>query len=241
MLFLLIYFPPLFLFTSDTLFHCILFLQFLFWITLLLPTLFLLTHFLFYLFFSVPFLLPNPFFFVYLFLHSFYTSLPLLLHSLFTVPYHIHIFHSSYTWKPLFVTSIIFPSSFFQLVSSPLYFFVSIFFIPPLLANHFSLHLFSSVPPFFTSFPPLLSLVKRRFSHVNPTADVVTTIRQYKAYLAEHAYSSAPGMFWGIPRPGDSFDVLFAEPLRVARVVVLTGAVINKKVGWCCVFIVVFR
>ncbi|XP_050737065.1 alpha-1,6-mannosyl-glycoprotein 4-beta-N-acetylglucosaminyltransferase-like [Eriocheir sinensis] len=74
------------------------------------------------------------------------------------------------------------------------------------------------------------SLVKRRFSHVNPTADVVTTIRQYKAYLAEHAYSSAPGMFWGIPRPGDSFDVLFAEPLRVARVVVLTGAVINKKV-----------
>ncbi|XP_045124766.1 alpha-1,3-mannosyl-glycoprotein 4-beta-N-acetylglucosaminyltransferase C-like isoform X3 [Portunus trituberculatus] len=74
------------------------------------------------------------------------------------------------------------------------------------------------------------SLVKRRFSHVNPTADVVTTIRQYKAYLAEHAYSSAPGMFWGIPRPGDSFDVLFAEPLKVSRVVVLTGAVINKKV-----------
>ncbi|KAG0722043.1 Alpha-1,3-mannosyl-glycoprotein 4-beta-N-acetylglucosaminyltransferase C [Chionoecetes opilio] len=74
------------------------------------------------------------------------------------------------------------------------------------------------------------SLVKRRFSHVNPTADVVTTIRQYKAYLAEHAYSSAPGMFWGIPRPGDSFDVLFAQPLKVSRVVVLTGALINKKV-----------
>ncbi|XP_066938596.1 alpha-1,6-mannosyl-glycoprotein 4-beta-N-acetylglucosaminyltransferase-like isoform X3 [Macrobrachium rosenbergii] len=74
------------------------------------------------------------------------------------------------------------------------------------------------------------SLVKRRFSHVNPTADVVTTIRQYKAYLAEHAYSSAPGMFWGIPKPGDTFDILFPEPLRVSRVVVLTGAAINKKI-----------
>lgn len=74
------------------------------------------------------------------------------------------------------------------------------------------------------------SLVKRRFSHVNPTADVVTTIRQYKAYLAEHAYSSAPGMFWGIPKPGDSFDILFPEPLKLSRVVVLTGAAINKKI-----------
>ncbi|KAK4319557.1 hypothetical protein Pmani_009501 [Petrolisthes manimaculis] len=74
------------------------------------------------------------------------------------------------------------------------------------------------------------SLVKRRFSHVNPTADVVTTIRQYKAYLAEHAYSSAPGMFWGVPKPGDTFDILFPEPLRVNRIVVLTGATINKKV-----------
>ncbi|XP_071520083.1 alpha-1,3-mannosyl-glycoprotein 4-beta-N-acetylglucosaminyltransferase C-like isoform X2 [Panulirus ornatus] len=73
------------------------------------------------------------------------------------------------------------------------------------------------------------SLVKRRFSHVNPTADVVTTIRQYKAYLAEHAYSSAPGMFWGIPKPGDTFDVLFPEPLKISRVVILTGAAINKK------------
>ncbi|KAG7167111.1 Alpha-1-3-mannosyl-glycoprotein 4-beta-N-acetylglucosaminyltransferase C-like [Homarus americanus] len=74
------------------------------------------------------------------------------------------------------------------------------------------------------------SLVKRRFSHVNPTADVVTTIRQYKAYLAEHAYSSAPGMFWGIPKPGDTFDILFSEPLKISRVVVLTGAAINKKI-----------
>ncbi|XP_042891137.1 alpha-1,6-mannosyl-glycoprotein 4-beta-N-acetylglucosaminyltransferase-like isoform X3 [Penaeus japonicus] len=74
------------------------------------------------------------------------------------------------------------------------------------------------------------SLVKRRFSHVNPTADVVTTIRQYKAYLAEHAYSSAPGMFWGIPKPGDTFDILFPEPLKLSRVVVLTGAAINKKI-----------
>ncbi|XP_069192322.1 alpha-1,6-mannosyl-glycoprotein 4-beta-N-acetylglucosaminyltransferase isoform X2 [Procambarus clarkii] len=73
------------------------------------------------------------------------------------------------------------------------------------------------------------SLVKRRFSHVNPTADVVTTIRQYKAYLAEHAYSSAPGMFWGIPKPGDTFDILFPEPLKISRVVILTGAAINKK------------
>ncbi|KAK7068461.1 hypothetical protein SK128_008066, partial [Halocaridina rubra] len=74
------------------------------------------------------------------------------------------------------------------------------------------------------------SLVKRRYSHVNPTADVVTTIRQYKAYLAEHAYSSAPGMFWGIPKPGDTFDILFPEPLKVSRVVVLTGAAISKKI-----------
>lgn len=76
--------------------------------------------------------------------------------------------------------------------------------------------------------------MKRRFSHVNPTADVVTTIRQYKAYLAEHAYSSAPGMFWGVPKPGDTFDILFPEPLRVTRIVVLTGATINKKVRLNC-------
>ncbi|CAL4159886.1 unnamed protein product, partial [Meganyctiphanes norvegica] len=73
------------------------------------------------------------------------------------------------------------------------------------------------------------SLVKRRYSHVNPTADVVTTIRQYKGYLPEHAYSSAPGMFWGIPRPGDTFDILFPEAFKVKRVVIITGAAVSKK------------
>lgn len=154
MLFLLIYFPPLFLFTSDTLFHCILFLRFLFWVIPLLPTLFLLTHFLFYLFFSVFSLLPNPFsLYTYFYIPSIPPShfcyihfLPFLIISIFFIPpklqttfchiyylpflffstrflpsvlFCIHIFHSSFTRKPLFITSIFFRSSFFHLVSSP--------------------------------------------------------------------------------------------------------------------------
>ncbi|XP_076054363.1 alpha-1,6-mannosyl-glycoprotein 4-beta-N-acetylglucosaminyltransferase-like [Oratosquilla oratoria] len=73
------------------------------------------------------------------------------------------------------------------------------------------------------------SLVQRHFSHVNPPAQVVTTMRQYKAHMPGHAYSSAPGMFWGVPRPGDTFDIILTEPLHVYRVAVFTGAKLTKR------------
>lgn len=73
------------------------------------------------------------------------------------------------------------------------------------------------------------SLVKRRFSHINPSADVVTTIRQYKSFVPELAYSSAPGMFWGIPRSKDTFDVVFPQPLQLARLFITTGTMIHKR------------
>ncbi|KAF2366522.1 Glycosyl transferase family 54 [Trinorchestia longiramus] len=73
------------------------------------------------------------------------------------------------------------------------------------------------------------SLVRRRFSHVNPPAEVVTTIRQYKSFVAQLAYSSAPGMFWGIPKAGDTYDIVFKQPLSVSRIVIVTGATLTKK------------
>ncbi|XP_018007949.1 uncharacterized protein LOC108665683 [Hyalella azteca] len=73
------------------------------------------------------------------------------------------------------------------------------------------------------------SLVKRRFSHVNPPAEVVTTIRQYKSFVAPLAYSSAPGLFWGVPRAGDTYDIVLTTPLIVTRIVIITGATVSKK------------
>lgn len=69
----------------------------------------------------------------------------------------------------------------------------------------------------------------KRIPHTNPEARVVTTMKQYQSFGPEQAYSS-PGMFWGIPRPGDTFDVIFMKPLNVSRVVVLTGATLGSKI-----------
>ena len=72
------------------------------------------------------------------------------------------------------------------------------------------------------------SLVKRKFSHVNPSADVVTTIDHYKSFIAELAYSSAPGMFWGNPKPKDTFDIIFSQPLQIQRLYVSTGTSVQN-------------
>ncbi|XP_064116766.1 alpha-1,6-mannosyl-glycoprotein 4-beta-N-acetylglucosaminyltransferase-like isoform X3 [Macrobrachium nipponense] len=72
-------------------------------------------------------------------------------------------------------------------------------------------------------------LDSRRISHTNPEARVVTTMKQYQSFGPEQAYSS-PGMFWGISKPGDTFDVIFMKPLNVSRVLVLTGATLGSKI-----------
>uniref|UniRef100_A0A6A7FPM1 Alpha-1,3-mannosyl-glycoprotein 4-beta-N-acetylglucosaminyltransferase C-like n=1 Tax=Hirondellea gigas TaxID=1518452 RepID=A0A6A7FPM1_9CRUS len=73
------------------------------------------------------------------------------------------------------------------------------------------------------------SLVRRRYSHVNPPAEVMSTIRQYRSFMARSAYSSAPGMFWGIPKAGDTYDIVFHQPTLVTRIVIITGASVTKK------------
>ncbi|XP_068200551.1 alpha-1,3-mannosyl-glycoprotein 4-beta-N-acetylglucosaminyltransferase C-like isoform X2 [Palaemon carinicauda] len=70
----------------------------------------------------------------------------------------------------------------------------------------------------------------KRLQHNNPEARVVTTMKPYQNYGPEQPYSSLPGMFWGIAKPGDTFDVIFTKPLNVSRVVVRTGAILNNRI-----------
>lgn len=76
---------------------------------------------------------------------------------------------------------------------------------------------------------PSFSLIKRRFSHINPDAAIATTVKQYKAFVPELAYSSAPGMFWGMPKTGDTFDIIFSVPLKLQRLFISTGTNIQNK------------
>lgn len=58
----------------------------------------------------------------------------------------------------------------------------------------------------------------------NPPAVVSTTLDAFATYVAQLAYSTAPGCFWGRPPiEGDTFTVMFSKPERIRRVVIETG------------------
>jgi len=72
-------------------------------------------------------------------------------------------------------------------------------------------------------------MAKRRFKNHNPAADLITTMRVYNDFVPEYAYRPAPGIFWGISKASDTLDIIFQKPLKIQRVVILTGVVSMKK------------
>ena len=58
----------------------------------------------------------------------------------------------------------------------------------------------------------------------NPAAVVSTTLDAFATYVAQLAYGSSPGYFWGRPPiEGDTFTVVFFRPEDIRRVVIETG------------------
>jgi alpha-1,3-mannosylglycoprotein beta-1,4-N-acetylglucosaminyltransferase C len=58
----------------------------------------------------------------------------------------------------------------------------------------------------------------------NPAAIVSTTLDAFSSYVAQLAYGSSPGYFWGRPPiEGDTFTVVFYRPEDIRRVVIETG------------------
>lgn len=72
-------------------------------------------------------------------------------------------------------------------------------------------------------------IAKRRFKNHNPSADIITTMKVYNDFIPEYAYRAAPGFFWGITRPNDTYDIIFPKPLSLSRVVFLTGVPTTKN------------
>jgi hypothetical protein len=72
-------------------------------------------------------------------------------------------------------------------------------------------------------------MAKRKFKNHNPPADLITTMKVYNDFVPEYAYRPAPGIFWGISKASDTLDIIFQKPLRIQRIVVLTGVVSVKK------------
>lgn len=72
-------------------------------------------------------------------------------------------------------------------------------------------------------------IAKRRFKNHNPSADIITTMKVYNDFIPEYAYRTAPGFFWGITRPNDTYDIIFPKALSVSRIVYLTGVPTTKN------------
>jgi len=72
-------------------------------------------------------------------------------------------------------------------------------------------------------------MAKRRFKNHNPPADIITTMKTYNDFIPEYAYRPAPGIFWGIAKAQDTFDIILPNPQMISRVVILTGVASVKK------------
>ena len=59
---------------------------------------------------------------------------------------------------------------------------------------------------------------------VNPEADLITDIRQFKDYKVDMSYLAGSGFFWGIaPKKDQAVFVIFKHPVVIKRIFVQTG------------------
>ncbi|XP_041369266.1 alpha-1,3-mannosyl-glycoprotein 4-beta-N-acetylglucosaminyltransferase C-like [Gigantopelta aegis] len=85
----------------------------------------------------------------------------------------------------------------------------------------------------YSSFPGKIQPLKDRyfdnftkvFKADNPPAEIITSMSVYLTFLPRLAYQGE-GYFWshGAPTDGDTFTVVFQEPQKLVRVVVVTGS-----------------